>query len=88
MSNIELFIEADGTIQAVYDDVLPDLFESEGKTETRRASHVEPVPGGWMADLAPIRGPLLGPFRTRAEALAREVEWLKAQMQQERLEWR
>lgn len=43
----------------------------------KRASHVEPHSGGgWVADLYPAGGPLLGPFRFRWQALAAEVAWL------------
>ena len=42
-----------------------------------RASHVEPdAAGQWSADLAPVGGPKLGPFDTRADALAAEIVWL------------
>lgn len=43
-----------------------------------RASHVEPIDGGttWSADMAPVQGPMLGPFATRQEALDAEVKWL------------
>jgi len=35
---------------------------------------------GWAADLAPVGGPVLGPFARRADALAAEVAWLKEAM--------
>jgi hypothetical protein len=77
-------IEPDGTIKHVYDDELADMFADDGKTTTRRASHVEPVEsaddGGWCADMAPSGGPILGPFTTRGEALQAEVTWLKEEM--------
>jgi hypothetical protein len=47
---------------------------------------VEPHPtkNGWLADMRPVDGPVLGangtssePFKTRAEALAAEREWLR-----------
>jgi hypothetical protein len=45
----------------------------------RRASDVEPTEDArWTADMARVDGPVLGPFITRTEALAREVEWLLA----------
>jgi len=31
---------------------------------------------GWVADMKPVGGPLLGTYLTRAEALAGEREWL------------
>jgi len=33
----------------------------------------------WWADMTPVEGPVLGPYDTREEALAREVDWLKEQ---------
>jgi len=35
-------------------------------------------PNKWWADLAPVVGPVLGPFETREEALRAELEWLHA----------
>ncbi len=44
-----------------------------------RASLVEPDGDGrWHADLRPCRGPVLGPFARRSEALAAEGAWLEA----------
>jgi hypothetical protein len=44
----------------------------------RRASHVEPDElGRWWADLAPMRGPRLGPFALRSQALDAEWLWLE-----------
>lgn len=81
MSDISLTIHPDGSIGTIHDDALADLYD-EGTTEIRRASHVEPVNGGeqvnWVADLAPVNGPMLGPHRLRSEALQAEVDWLKA----------
>jgi hypothetical protein len=34
-------------------------------------------PGRWLADMAPSAGPVLGPFATRAEAIAAERRWLR-----------
>ena len=46
-----------------------------GLLHIERASHVEPTPEGqWLAQI--IGGPVLGPFPTRSEALAAEVDWL------------
>ena len=33
--------------------------------------------GLWWADMSPVGGPSLGPYRHRSEALAAEVEWLE-----------
>lgn len=85
--DLDLYIEADGTVRAVYDDALTDLLDP-ADTHVRRASHVEPVPGGWTADMRPVGGPVIGqffpgqvfPFKTRAAALAAEREWLDARL--------
>ena len=60
----------------VYDDALRGLL-ALGPAAIRRASHVEPTPDGrWTADLGPMKGPVLGPFETRAAALHAEQGWL------------
>jgi hypothetical protein len=44
----------------------------------RRASQVEPDAAGlWWADLAPVGGPMLGPFARRMQALTAEQTWLE-----------
>ena len=72
-------IKPDGSVQFIYDDLLAGLCE-EGEAVTQRASHVEPAEGGWTADLSPVHGPVLGPYKLRAEALDVEVEWLKTHL--------
>jgi len=65
-------------IRFIHNDNLVGLME-QGKTEIRRASHVEPDENGqWKADLSPVSGPALGPFALRREALEAEVNWLLA----------
>lgn len=71
----EIHVLADGSLVYLWDDRLQPLGEL-GAVSIRRASHVEPDGGGWTADLAPVGGPRLGPFRLRAEALAAERRWL------------
>lgn len=68
-------IEKDGTGQALYTEKI-DLAKI-GIAEMRRASHVEPLGTQWTADMSPVGGPTLGPFDTRSEALAAEVDWLE-----------
>ena len=49
-----------------------------GKLTITRASHVEPDSvGNWIADLSPVGGPKLGPFKRRTEALTAEITWLR-----------
>lgn len=51
----------DGHVLFVYDDELGDLMD-EGTVAVCRASHVEPHPTrtGWLADMRPSGGPVLG----------------------------
>lgn len=67
----------DGALRFIYNDGLAELLTLGGSRVTR-ASHVEPAPGGgWIADMAPSGGALLGPFALRQEALDAEVAWLQ-----------
>jgi hypothetical protein len=71
-----VWIRPDGAVCFIYDDGLRGLL-ALGQATIRRASHVEPTPGGqWTADLAPMDGPVLGPFGTRTAALDAEQAWL------------
>ena len=73
---MDLLIEASGTVRCVFGEEI-DLGQL-GRLSIRRGSHVEPTPDGqWTADLAPVQGPLLGPFPTRTAALDAEVTWLQ-----------
>ncbi len=73
----EVRIVIDGPrLSFVWDDEVADLLEL-GTPTIRRASHVEPTEDGrWTADMAPVDGPLLGPFKLRGDALAAECAWL------------
>ena len=74
-SEMELVVDAGGLVRCVYGEEL-DLREL-GKLQITRASHVEPDRGGfWWADMGPVEGPVLGPFKNRTEALGAEREWL------------
>lgn len=77
MNNV--IIAPDGTIIFIYSDDLVELLDI-GQSDVRRASHVEPVSGGWTADMSPVGGPVLldngSPFKLRTDALAAEVAWL------------
>ncbi len=74
-SEMELVVGVDGVARCIYDEAL-DLREI-GKLQINRASHVEPDRDGfWWADMGPVDGPVLGPFRSRTEALGAEREWL------------
>jgi hypothetical protein len=72
-------IDSLGVARGIYadDPRLMTFMRALGVASIRRASHVEPTSDNrWTADMAPSGGPVLGPFDTRSEALAAEVEWL------------
>jgi hypothetical protein len=72
---MELVITPLGVVRCVYGEEL-DL-RALGRPDIRRGSHVEPTNDGrWTADLAPVGGPVLGPFEQRCSALDAEVAWL------------
>ena len=74
-SEMELVVDAGGDVRCIYGEEL-DLREL-GKLQITRASHVEPDRDGfWWADMGPVDGPVLGPFRNRTEALGAEWVWL------------
>ena len=73
---LNLMVGLAGAVQTLYDERL-DL-SALGPLTIERASHVEPTPDGrWTADLCPVSGPVLGPFRLRSESLAAEVAWIQ-----------
>ena len=75
MKTIQIRVRGD-TVRHIYNDGLLGL-ASQGRAVTARASHVEPCAGGgWMVDLSPVEGPVLGPYSRRDEALDIEVGWL------------
>jgi len=71
---------ADGRVVFLHDDRLVELCDDAAVMRRFRASHVEPVPGGWTADLSPVGGPTFGPFRLRGDALRAEREWLDGRL--------
>jgi hypothetical protein len=76
-SDMELVVGTDGVARCIYDEGI-DLREI-GRLTITRASHVEPdAEGFWWADMGPVGGPVLGPFRSRSEALGAERGWLRA----------
>lgn len=68
----DIYIGADGTVQHVYDDALAGLLEGEGEVRTTRASHVEPAGSGWLADMRPVGGPVIG-----ADGTSDDADWSK-----------
>jgi hypothetical protein len=72
----KVIIGKDGSMRFIYDDDMLS-FADQGEVTIRRASHVEPDDNGeWVADMSPVGGPQLGPFKKRTDALAKEVDWL------------
>ena len=77
---MQIIINSDGQASCIYNEAI-DL-SSLGQLAIRRASHVDPTTdGNWTADMAPVGGPLIGPYRSRSEALAAEVRWLDTNWQ-------
>ena len=73
---MDLVIDKQGEIHCVYGEAIP--LEKLGEIVIGRASHVEPdSQGRWCADLAPVGGPVLGPFPRRSQALVAEQAWLE-----------
>lgn len=86
-------LQIDGaTVRAIYDDALVDVLPALGDVDVQRVSHVEPYDGSggtrfaerhpgvqWTADMRPVDGPVLGPFKTRQAALGAERQWLREQ---------
>ena len=73
---MHIVVAPGGTARCVYGEAI-DLGQL-GSASVRRASFVEPDASGgrWFADLAPVGGPLLGPFARRSDALDAEAKWL------------
>ena len=74
---MQILIEPGGNARCVYSETI-DLAKI-GQLSISRGSHVEPdEQGRWIADLAPVGGPQLGPFPHRSDALNAEAAWLEA----------
>jgi hypothetical protein len=75
-NEMELVVDAGGGVKCIYDETLN--LRALGRLTITRASHVEPdSDGNWSADMGPVGGPVLGPFRSRSEALGAERGWLR-----------
>ena len=73
---MQLIVQSNGTVHCLYGEEL-DL-DRLGLLKISRGSLVEPTfDGRWTADLSPVDGPVLGPFRSRGKALAAERQWLE-----------
>ena len=75
---MQLIIGPTGEVRCLYDELIN--LRALGRLRITRASHVEPdAAGRWWADLGPVHGPRLGPFRDRSRALGAELTWLGRQ---------
>jgi len=79
---MKLTVNADGTVTALYRD---DLLRLGTPQEVVRASHVDWHAGAWRVTLSAAvqngadAGRIIGSgFRTYAEAVAFEIEWLES----------
>jgi hypothetical protein len=73
---MQLVVSAGGTIRCLYDESIE--LAAFGSLSISRGSFVEPTTDGqWLCDLSPVNGPMLGPFLSRSQALAAEVNWLE-----------
>ena len=74
----DLLVDPEGRVHCLWDDALRPILDAlGGELVITRASHVEPTADArFTADLAPVGGPVLGPFLTHRAALAAEVDWL------------
>ena len=78
---MQIYIRPSGDAQCLYGEEIS--LSNLGALDIRRASHVEPDPdnpGMWYADLAPVGGPFLSGFVSRADALEAEANWLNNKM--------
>ncbi len=74
---MNIHVAPNGELRFIYNDELQPL-SGLGEATVQRASHVEPNEHGeWIADLSPVRGPTLGPFPLRQQALQAEIAWLE-----------
>jgi hypothetical protein len=69
---MELKVALGGEVCCIYGEA--NELAQLGRLAIERASHVEPdKQDRWLADLAPVGGPVVGPFQLRSEALAAEA---------------
>lgn len=70
-------IAKDGTLRFIYDETLSLLLTTGAATVQRASFLTEQENGEWMGNLAPVQGPTIGPFPTRALAIQAEREWIE-----------
>ena len=70
----------DGSVTAIVGSLkeeTPIDLESIGQCTTRRQGVLMEFNGEWFADMFLISGPVLGPFASREQAIAAEIDWLR-----------
>lgn len=70
----------DGSVTAIVGSLkeeTPIDLESIGRCTTKRQGVLIEANGDWYADMFLISGPILGPFKTRDEAITAEIEYLR-----------
>jgi hypothetical protein len=89
---VRVVVPPGGEARWIHDDRTTEFMAAAGQPVIRRASHVDQWADlsttaqaatagpqeGWFADLSPVSGPVLGPFRTHDEAIRTEIHWLLA----------
>lgn len=81
---MNIYFRPDGSAQCLYGESIN--LQELGSLDIKRASHVEPDPanpGMWYVDLAPVGGPRMDGFKSRAVALFAEEQWLNIKMREE-----
>lgn len=77
MATVVFSCARSGAVKYIHADEAAPYAAALGTPSIARASHVEPTPSSeWTADMAPVDGPVLGPFPTRSAALQAETAWL------------
>lgn len=73
---MQLIVTSFATLHCLYSEVI-DL-PAMGAMHIRRGSYLDADDQGqWWADLSPVNGPRLGPFKERSSGLSAEQEWLE-----------
>ena len=63
----------------------PDCYSATGHRDGCAYDGPELPATGWVADLRPVSGPVLGPYRRRDAALRAELDWLGVALAEGRL---
>jgi len=87
-----VIVNPNGTLRFLVSDRTEQAFSEASVLEIHRVSHVDVFedldpkaktkaapgsPTSWYADMSPVNGPVLGPFRSRKRALQEERYYLE-----------